>query len=161
MTKNIINIIGMEKQEKIFKNKIVFVLLLFFLSQSLCSCKILQQDSVCRYCTTIDKKQVYSFAEEMPDYPGGKSEMFKFFIKNMQNQEQDVLQSTFVVEFIIDKKGHIVNPHIKDNPTNVNLTNMEKEVLRVFCIMPKWIPGKRNNKNVNTIVMEMVRVEFF
>lgn len=95
----------------------------------------------------IPDNTIYKAVQEMPLFPGGEEEMFKFLMKNIIYPEDDKLirnQGTVFVYFVIDKNG--LPTDIKVMNPRKGKENLEKEAMRVIGKMPKWIPGKQNGK---------------
>lgn len=89
----------------------------------------------------IDTDIAYQVVEEMPEFPGGMSALPDFIQKNLQHDKADT-KVRIIIQFIIDKEGNIVKPIIL---RNIN-SELDKEVLRIVSLMPKWKPGKQNGK---------------
>ena len=94
-------------------------------------------------------EQTYTVVDKMPEFPGGTVQMLKFIQKNMKiernmNLENSASSTKVFVQFIVEKDGNIRDPKIikAGNPLTDN------EALRIVKMMPKWIPGKLNNKAV-------------
>jgi periplasmic protein TonB len=94
-------------------------------------------------------EKTYTIVDKMPEFPGGTVEMLKFIQKNMKiernmNLENSTSSTKAFVQFIVEKDGNIRDPKIikGGNPLTDN------EALRIVKMMPKWIPGKLNNKVV-------------
>ena len=90
---------------------------------------------------------VFTYVDEMPEYPGGNSAMLKFIAKNFRYSDQENFQASFKVQFVVDMDGSIIAARIKDHDKD-KLTLVEKELLKVIYKMPKWKPGKCFNKSV-------------
>lgn len=68
----------------------------------------------------VDDNGVYLTADEMPTYPGGNSEMFKFFASNIKYPvvaQKWGVQGRVVVSFIVNEDGSISNPKVAYNGT--------------------------------------------
>ena len=100
---------------------------------------------------------VYTSVDNLPEYPGGITEFFSFFSNNFQAQDQDYLQVTFKVEFIVDSDGGILNPKIIGEETE-KLTPKEIEVIRIIGIIPNWEPGSCNEKVVPVKIRMPIRI---
>jgi hypothetical protein len=94
-------------------------------------------------------EQTFTVVDKMPEFPGGTVEMLKFIQKNMKiernmNLENSASSTKAFVQFIVEKDGNIRDPKIikAGNPLTDN------EALRIVKMMPKWIPGKLNDKAV-------------
>lgn len=90
--------------------------------------------------------------DNLPKYPGGRDEMYKFINGKLNllsidcNSKKD---RTAYVKFSIDSSGQLCNVSILQG-INKYYDDM---VIRVIKMMPKWIPGKIDNKNVTQDVI--------
>lgn len=94
-----------------------------------------------------DENGVYPVAEEMPEFPGGMNELFKYLSQNLQyptEAQKQKIQGRVVIQMVIDADGNVTNPRIlrSENPL------LDKEALRLANEMPKWISGKQNGKAI-------------
>lgn len=92
--------------------------------------------------------EVFKVVEKMPEYPGGMDELIKFLAQNIRYPEiakKENIQGMVVVQFIIDKDGAIVDPHVVQGIGG----GANEEALRVVGIMPKWKPGLQKGQAVN------------
>lgn len=105
-----------------------------------------------------DESQVYSFAEEIPTFPGGEAAFFEFLKKNIKYPEiekQAKIQGTVLIGFIVEKDGSITDVKaVKEVPGAPGLT---KEAIRVISSMPKWTPGKMNGRPVRVTIYQPVK----
>jgi len=96
---------------------------------------------------TESKPVIFSVAEQMPQFPGGQEEMYKFISNNLKypvvDQEMGT-QGRVTVRFVVSKTGEITNLELLKgiSPT------CDKEAMRVIKSMPKWIPGKQSGNPV-------------
>ena len=104
------------------------------------------EDCVLKY-DTLSNQNVYVYVDKMPEYHGGDKALLHFFTENFKYPKQEQFQATFLIEFIIDKEGKLVAPRIKGKITS-ELSEVEKEVLRVMNRTPKWNAGSCNGKKV-------------
>jgi protein TonB len=92
-------------------------------------------------------EQIYTYAEVMPQYPGGYSELTRFIFNNIKypasalNQK---IQGTVWCSFIINKEGLISDIQVE---RGVNIS-LNQEAIRVLKLMHPWIPGTVNGKPV-------------
>ena len=99
--------------------------------------------------TDLNRKKVQPFAvvEQMPQFPGGATEMMKFIKTNLKYpvtaQEQGI-EGIVVVGFVVNSKGRIELAKIA---RGVN-TLLDAEAIRIVNLMPNWIPGKQSGKDV-------------
>lgn len=92
---------------------------------------------------------VLAVAEQMPSFPGGEQEMMKFIQENVQypqyEKEHRIVGKCYVT-FIVEKDGTIREAKIlKGVPFG---SGCDAEAIRVVNMMPQWIPGKQNGKEV-------------
>ncbi|MHC1774542.1 MAG: energy transducer TonB [Lentimicrobium sp.] len=85
--------------------------------------------------------------DQLPEFPGGDEGRIKFLINNIQypkkareNWEQGTVYCTFVVE----KDGSLTDIKILRGVSE----SLDKEVLRVLSLSPKWGPGVHEGENV-------------
>ena len=97
------------------------------------------------------KEEVFMVAEQMPEYPGGMKELFKFLQDNLKYPEsakKNNVQGRVIVQFVVEKDG---------TPTEFKVLrsvdpDLDAEALRVMKAMPKWKPGMQKG--------QVVRVKF-
>ena len=97
--------------------------------------------------TVKDKPKVYRVVEEMPIFPGGQEEMFKFLMSNIRYPAEAIsknVQGRVIVRFVVDKDGSVIAPEVVRSVD----PDLDKEAVRVILSMPKWMPGKQNGKPV-------------
>lgn len=101
---------------------------------------------------------IWTFAEEMPTFPGGDS-LLKKYIKDSLHvpaSEQNAGKSgTAYVRFVVEKNGSISNVTLARAIPSCPLMNTE--ALRVIAASPKWIPGAMNNYPVRVYMVVPVR----
>lgn len=94
---------------------------------------------------------VFSVVEQMPQFPGGQTAMMKYLADNLhypKKAQENGVQGTVLVQFIIDEEGHI--PFAKINKSVDS--DLDAEALRVVKSMPLWIPGKQRGKKVKVMM---------
>ena len=90
----------------------------------------------------VFKGKVYDLVDEMPSFPGGLEELYKWIDNNVQYPavaRENGIEGRVILKFIVEKDGslsystviHSVHPMV------------DREALRVVRQMPKWNPGKR------------------
>jgi periplasmic protein TonB len=98
-----------------------------------------------------DKEGVYSQAEVMPQFPGGKDALSSYVNDHLEYSQTALDQSTtgtVKVSFVVDENGKVMNAHLIGNSKIGN--GLDEEALRVVSKMPTWKPGKVKGKNVKT-----------
>lgn len=94
--------------------------------------------------------EVLSYADKMPEYPGGMNELYKFIQNNLKYPEfekENGIQGNVYVRFVVTKEGLVTDPKILRGVNGA--PNFDKEVLRVVKLMPNWIPGENGGKKVS------------
>ena len=98
--------------------------------------------------TSPRQSRVYTFVEQMPQFPGGKDSL-KSFIKNNSHYPSQAkyhnTEGTVCLTFLVDTVGSIndimILRHVADG--------CDDEAVRIVKLMPKWIPGKNNGRTVS------------
>jgi periplasmic protein TonB len=95
--------------------------------------------------------EIYSFVEEMPEFPGGQDSLNSYLRRNIkypQFEKEQGKQGTVYMSFVVRKDGSITDVKVlKEVPGAPGFT---KEAARVINAMPIWKPGKMNGRPVNT-----------
>jgi TonB family protein len=92
---------------------------------------------------------VYSFAEEMPMFPGGQDSLNAYIIRTIRypiEAKAAGLQGTVYINFIVEKDGSVSNINVIKGIKEGMV--LEQEAVRVVKTMPKWNPGKMDSKPV-------------
>jgi periplasmic protein TonB len=92
-------------------------------------------------------QEVFSYVEEMPEFPGGDAALLKFMGSNInypQMEKEAGIQGTVQLQFIVETDGSVSNPKILRGVSGGE--GCDKEALRVAKTIPKWKPGKSNGK---------------
>jgi TonB family protein len=102
--------------------------------------------------------EVYVYATEMPEFPGGQTEFMKYIQKNMRYpamEKEMGIQGTVYISFIIDRHGYVQNVYcVKEVAGGQGLN---KEAMRVIKMMPAWRPAKINGHAVNFQMVQPIR----
>ncbi len=93
------------------------------------------------------KKYVYVYVDKMPEYPGGESKFLNYIFENIKYPEQNIVQPTLHLCFIINKRGNVVHCQIIRKEEGRN-TAIENEIIRVINSSTEWKPGACMNKPV-------------
>jgi protein TonB len=99
--------------------------------------------------TVQPNDNVYTYVEQMPEFPGGENALMEFLRKNLHYpataREQGV-EGRVIVRFVVNEAGLISEISIlRDIGSGCGA-----EAVRVVKMMPKWKPGKQNGKPVKT-----------
>ena len=96
-----------------------------------------------------EDNNIYTSAsvQQQAEYPGGQAAMYKWINENIRYpdvaREQGISGKVYV-KFVVEKDGSISDIKIVKSPA----PSLEKEVIRVLNLMPKWNPAKQNGKAV-------------
>ncbi|MDE6535001.1 MAG: energy transducer TonB [Muribaculaceae bacterium] len=92
-------------------------------------------------------EQIFTAVEESPKFPGGDKAMYEFLSKNIRYPEmaaQNNIQGRVTTQFVVEKDGSIGEVKVVRGKD----PDLDKEAVRVVKSMPKFIPGKMNDKAV-------------
>ena len=84
----------------------------------------------------------------MPEFKGGTEALMKYLgnnVKYPKEAKENKIEGKVYVAFVIDNNGNIKDVSLTKSANK----HLDKEALRVVKIMPKWSPGKKDNKNVS------------
>jgi hypothetical protein len=106
---------------------------------------------------TILKDSIFSFVEEMPEFPGGTEGMMKFLSTNLIIKHDDnCFNGRVVMTFVVSKSGKLVNPKIIRSAC----PDIDKQVMKVVKSFPDWKPGKHHGKPVNVHFTFPIHIDF-
>ena len=93
---------------------------------------------------------IFTIVEQMPQFPGGESELVKYLQKNIRypamERENNVTGTVFLT-FVVGPEGVISDIKVLRGVSGG--PNLETEAIRVIKSMPQWKPGKQNGKAVS------------
>ena len=92
-------------------------------------------------------EEVFQVVENMPEFPGGNTELMKFLAKNIKypaEAQQKGEQGRVMVQFVVGKDGKLSDIKIMRSisPT------LDAEAIRVIKAMPTWKPGTQRGQAV-------------
>lgn len=93
------------------------------------------------------------FTGEQPMFPGGNDAKKTFISSNIRYPEEAKLnriQGTVELKFIIETDGSLSNIQVVSDPGG----GLGEEALRIYEMMPNWIPGRLNGNVVRIPVNE-------
>ncbi len=93
--------------------------------------------------TTAD---VFTVVEQMPQYPGGESQMMSYIARNIKYPiyaQENRISGRVIVRFVVNKDGVVENPTIVKGVD----PSLDNEAIRVVKSMDKWTPGKQKGEN--------------
>ena len=94
------------------------------------------------------KEEVFTHVEQMPKFPGGDAELYKFISNNLQYPAMAIennVQGKVIVQFVVTKDGSIGNVKVVRSVDR----DLDNEAVRVCKKLPKFVPGKQNGQAVN------------
>lgn len=118
------------------------------------------------------EREVFNVVEEMPRFPGcehlaeeaerrqcATEKLVQFITDNLRYPEsarEARSEGTVILSFVIDKEGRPADPGIARSAGAA----FDEEVLRVFHLMPDWIPGQQRGRKVNVQMVLPVQFRF-
>ena len=94
-----------------------------------------------------EETKPYTAVEQMPEYPGGTTELLKYIAGHLKYPviaAEQGIQGIVTIRFVVSPSGEVTDIQIlrKLDPT------CDKEAVRVIKSLPKWMPGKQNGRAV-------------
>ena len=92
-------------------------------------------------------EEIFVVVEHEPEFPGGLDKMYQFIASNVKyptEAKEKGVSGTVMVSFVVERDGSISNPKVVKGIG----AGCDEEVLRVLKAMPKWKPGRVQNKTV-------------
>ncbi len=100
-----------------------------------------------RQATTSQNGEVYMVVEQMPEYPGGMSELMKYIARNIKypaDAVREKKQGRVIVQFTVGTDGYTSDFKVMHSVS----PSLDAEAIRVLANMPKWTPGMQRGKAV-------------
>jgi TonB family protein len=98
---------------------------------------------------TEDKEIIiYSYVEQMPQFPGGEKALMKYFQSHINYPPMaadNKVQGCVVVRFIVDETGKVSDATVIHSVDYY----LDREVVRVCKSLPKFIPARHNGQSVS------------
>ena len=97
--------------------------------------------------TTSQNGEVYMVVEQMPEYPGGISELMKYIARNIKypaDALREKKQGRVIVQFTVGTDGYTSDFKVMHSVS----PSLDAEAIRVLANMPKWTPGMQRGKTV-------------
>jgi protein TonB len=89
------------------------------------------------------------FASVMPDFNGTLNDYLNSHLRYPTLARENNIEGKVVVEFIVNEDGSVSNAVVKKGIGG----GCNEEALRVVNNMPKWKPGKHNDRNVKVYML--------
>lgn len=94
-----------------------------------------------------DDNTVFTVVEEMPQFIGGDSELFKYLANSVRYPvaaQQKGIEGRVICQFVVDRDGKVTDPAIVRGVS----PELNAEALRVVQNMPVWKPGLQKGQAV-------------
>jgi protein TonB len=94
-----------------------------------------------------EEEKPFVHVEQMPEFPGGMTEMNKFILKNLQYPviaSEMGVQGTVILQFVVGRDGKIGSIKVMRGIGS----GCDEEAIRVLQKMPAWNPGRQGGKPV-------------
>lgn len=95
-----------------------------------------------------NQEPIWDVPEQMPQFPGGDDKLMATLKKSIKYPviaKEDNIEGKVILGFVVTRIGEISDIVILRSLGPA----CDKEAIRVVKLLPKWIPGKKNGKNVN------------
>ncbi len=106
-------------------------------------------ESLAQSGSDAEEESIFVIVEKMPEFPGGKDAMDKYFEDNIvypPRLQVEKLDGDVIAKFYIDTTGKVIDTElIKKMP---ECPECEEEVLRLLNAMPDWKPALQRGKPV-------------
>ena len=92
-------------------------------------------------------EEVFQVVEDMPEFPGGNTELMKYLAKNINypaEAQQKGEQGRVIVQFVVGKDGNLRDFKVVKSVS----PELDAEAIRVCKAMPKWQPGTQRGQAV-------------
>ena len=95
----------------------------------------------------LKEEPVLDVCEEMPQFPGGMSELMTYLSQSIRypvEAQKQKIEGRCIVKFIVEKDGTLSSFDVARSSHPL----LDAEALRVVQAMPTWKPGKQKGKPV-------------
>ncbi|MDH6311046.1 protein TonB [Dysgonomonas sp. PFB1-18] len=94
----------------------------------------------------VDGEKVYRNPTQKPSFVGGEEALYKVIMENLKWPfEEHHVGGKVVIRFIVTKDGKVKSPQVIQSV----YPSLDKEALRVACLLSEWVPAKYKDKNVS------------
>jgi protein TonB len=145
--------------------QLLITILLFCSISIICTAQSVKKKTVKKKTIIIEEKidlatdTIYKEVDIDPDFIGGDSALNKYLFKKYKvpaDAKRDKIEGNLFVKFVVRKNGTITEVEILRGLC----TTCDVEAIRVVKKMPRWKPGKLNNKNVSTRISIPININF-
>lgn len=110
-----------------------------------------EANSIEPYSVAEREPVIYEWTEEAAVFPGGVEEMKTFMAKNLHTPEiveRLSISGRAYIRFVVSEKGEISDIEVVRGIAGCE--ECDDEAIRLVKLMPNWIPGKNNGKEVKS-----------
>jgi protein TonB len=93
------------------------------------------------------KPAIFTYVEQMPEFPGGQTELMKYLSKNLRYPpaaRENGIEGRVVLQFVVDESGTISDIQVLRDIGG----GCAEEAVRVVKSMPPWKAGRQNGNAV-------------
>jgi protein TonB len=97
--------------------------------------------------TTVEEAKIFTFVEQMPEFPGGDKGLIQFLQKKIKYPKRDRdldIEGKVIIRFVVNENGKVTDVHVLRSAEH----DLDEEAVRVVKQMPKFKPGKQQGKAV-------------
>jgi periplasmic protein TonB len=97
------------------------------------------------------ESNVFPYAQEMPEFPGGVKQMNQFIKENAHPSSEAIRPAKHAivyVQMVVFEDGSLNKITVAKGVHAL----LDAEALRVVSLMPKWVPGQINGQKVKVLV---------
>lgn len=94
------------------------------------------------------EREVFTYVEEMPTFPGGEEALLSYISKNIQYPEiakRAQVEGKIYIQFVVGTSGQVSDVTVAKGIG----AGCDEEAVRVVRSMPNWKPGRQNGHPVN------------
>lgn len=112
----------------------------------------------CKGQTTVDSTIIIDYIEIAPIFNGGELQLYCFLENNLDKEKlnQVNISGMAVAQFKVDSTGQTKDIKIVKSLNQV----VDKELIRIIEIMPKWTPAKQRNKSIPVTMYLPLRIPY-
>lgn len=124
-------------------------------------CAIAQSDSAMVFTVSKlvnDTSLIYTFAEKMPEYPGGDAELMRYIrstIQYPQMEKDNHISGKVIIRFVIEKDGTVSNTTVTKSAS----PGIDREVMRVLKTL-RFTPAIQQSKPVRVYYNLPMYIDF-
>ena len=93
--------------------------------------------------TKASKNPVFTSVENIPQFPGGMDELYKFLAKNIKyptEAREKKIQGRVILSFVVEEDGSLTDMRVARGIGG----GADEEAVRVMNLSPNWSPGIQN-----------------